>query len=99
MQSVLNERSDKEKVTCIPCAAPAISYHPPALAKMTIELAIAEEATTKRDKKNLSAQMRGSSSKDDLRELELPLLSLENGLTETSQTNERYKLLQEILYE
>jgi hypothetical protein len=102
MQSIFDEQSETEKVTSIPCAASAISYHPPTLANMAIELAIAEETTAKLDKKNLSDQMRGltSARKNDLRELDLSLLCLEDeGLTEISQTNERYKLLQEIWYE
>ncbi|KAJ3707407.1 hypothetical protein LUZ61_011112 [Rhynchospora tenuis] len=96
-ESVLEEASDIEKVTSIPCAASAISYHPSALANTAVELAIAGEAPAKLDKKVLSIQMRGYTSEDDFRELDLPLSFLDDkGVTEMSQTNERYKLLQEI---
>ncbi|XP_078163464.1 uncharacterized protein LOC144558502 [Carex rostrata] len=98
-ESLLDEESDKEKVISIPCAAPAMAYNFSTPANVTVKLAIAEEATSKLDKKVLSVQRRGYTSQDDLRELDLPLLSLDDkSVTEMSQTNERYKL-QEIWYE
>lgn len=98
MQSVLDESSDTTKVNDIPCAASTILYNTSAITNIAVELALAGEATAKLDKKVLSAQMRGYSSKDDLRELGLPLWSLDDDkdVTEMSQTNERYKLLKEI---